>query len=134
MDYVYRVQPGKCYHLLTKHQLGLLADYQLPEMLRTPLEELVLQIKILKMGTAAAFLDKAIEPPSETAVLNALSSLRQLVKLHLMDLLISTSIFKYGSMYICSIVGNTLTSWYSMHGSLYVCSIYPIIPTDMWKY
>ena len=74
-----RVQPGKSYHLFTQHQLGVLADYQLPEMLRTPLEELVLQIKILKLGAAAAFLDKALEPPSETAVLNALSCLRQLV-------------------------------------------------------
>ena len=75
-----RVQPGKCYHLFTQHQLGLLADYQPPEMLRTPLEELVLQIKILKLGAAATFLDKAIEPPSESAVLNALSCLRQLVE------------------------------------------------------
>ena len=74
-----RVQPGKSYHLFTQHQLGVLADYQLPEMLRTPLEELVLQIKILKLGASAAFLDKALEPPSETAVLNALSCLRQLV-------------------------------------------------------
>ena len=76
-----RVQPGKCFHLFTQHQLGVLADYQLPEMLRTPLEELVLQIKILKLGAAAAFLNKAIEPPSEPAVLNALRTLRQLVLL-----------------------------------------------------
>jgi HrpA-like RNA helicase len=75
----FRVQPGKCYHLFTKHQLERLADYQVPEMLRTPLEELILQIKILKMGAVAAFLNKALEPPSETAVLNAITSLHQLV-------------------------------------------------------
>ena len=74
-----RVQPGKCYHLFTKHQLEGLADYQVPEMLRTPLEELILQIKILKLGAVAAFLNKALEPPSETAVLNAITSLQQLV-------------------------------------------------------
>ena len=78
-----RVQPGKCYHLFTQHQQSVLADYQQPEMLRTPLEELVLQIKILKLGAAASFLNKAIEPPSETAVLNALSCLRQLVELYM---------------------------------------------------
>ena len=60
--------------------MGVMADYQLPEMLRTPLEELVLQIKILKMGAAATFLAKAIEPPSDTAILNALSCLQQLVE------------------------------------------------------
>ena len=77
-----RVQPGKSFHLFTQHKMSQLADYQLPEMLRTPLEELVLQIKILKLGAAAPFLDKAIEPPSQTAVLSALSSLYQLVYIH----------------------------------------------------
>ena len=67
--------------MVTKHQMERLADYQLPEMLRTPLEELILQIKILKLGAAAAFLNKAIEPPTDIALLNAISSLRQLVGL-----------------------------------------------------
>lgn len=78
-----RVQPGKCFHLFTQHKMSQLADYQLPEMLRTPLEELVLQIKILKLGAALPFLDKAIEPPSQTAVLSALSSLYQLVLIYI---------------------------------------------------
>ena len=42
----FRVQPGECYHLYTKfHEAGF-QDYQLPEMLRTRLEELCLQIKV----------------------------------------------------------------------------------------
>lgn len=56
-----------------------MAEFQLPEMLRTPLEELVLQIKILKLGKALPFLQKAIEPPKEEAVRNAIQCLRDLV-------------------------------------------------------
>ena len=57
-----------------------MADFQLPEMLRTPLEELVLQIKILGLGKVMPFLAKAIEPPSDTAVANALECLQELVR------------------------------------------------------
>ena len=57
-----------------------MAEFQQAEMLRTPLEELVLQIKILKLGQVAPFLQKAIEPPNEGAVLSALKCLRDLVK------------------------------------------------------
>ena len=54
-------------------------EYQLPEMLRAPLEELILQIKILKLGMAFPFLQKAIEPPSAKAVWSAINCLRDLV-------------------------------------------------------
>lgn len=42
----FRVQPGQCFHLFTEYQAQKMIDYQLPEMLRTPLEELCLQIKV----------------------------------------------------------------------------------------
>jgi len=42
----FRVQPGHCYHLYNGLRASLLDDYQLPEILRTPLEELCLQIKV----------------------------------------------------------------------------------------
>lgn len=42
-----RVQDGHCFHLYTAWRMGQLEEYQLPEMLRTPLAELVLQIKVL---------------------------------------------------------------------------------------
>ena len=77
--HTHRVQPGQCFHLFTKLQLSKMADFQLPEMLRTPLEELVLQIKILGLGKVMPFLAKAIEPPSNTAVENALECLKELV-------------------------------------------------------
>lgn len=41
-----RVQAGECYHLYTAHHWSQFSDYQLPEMLRTRLEELCLQIKV----------------------------------------------------------------------------------------
>ena len=56
-----------------------MADFQLPEMLRTPLEELVLQIKVLKLGLARDVLGKALESPSEQSVTNAINTLTQLV-------------------------------------------------------
>ena len=75
----HRVQAGHCFHLFTRHRLGQLAEYQQPEMLRTPLEELVLQIKILKLGQAEGFLQKAIEAPESRAVNNAIRCLKDLV-------------------------------------------------------
>lgn len=41
-----RVQEGVCFHLFTKFHQERLADFQQPEILRTPLEELCLQIKV----------------------------------------------------------------------------------------
>nr|XP_023677862.1 ATP-dependent RNA helicase DHX36 [Paramormyrops kingsleyae] len=73
-----RVSPGKCYHLYNGLRASLLDAYQLPEIQRTPLEELCLQIKILKLGSIASFLQKVLDPPSEQAV--------QLAITHLMDL------------------------------------------------
>ncbi|NXD25237.1 DHX36 helicase, partial [Spelaeornis formosus] len=73
-----RVQPGHCYHLYNGLRASLLDDYQLPEILRTPLEELCLQIKILKLGGIAYFLSKLMDPPSCDAVLLAINHLMEL--------------------------------------------------------
>ena len=51
-----RVQPGYCFHLFTKYHADALEDYQLPEMLRTPLEELCLQIKVFTRSDTAIYL------------------------------------------------------------------------------
>ena len=80
-DYPCRVQAGHCFHLFTKFQLGRLAEYQQPEMLRTPLEELLLQIKVLKLGQVESFLQKAIEAPERKAVNNAIRCLKDLVSI-----------------------------------------------------
>eukprot|EP00066_Takifugu_rubripes_P017361 XP_011606627.1 PREDICTED: ATP-dependent RNA helicase DHX36 [Takifugu rubripes] len=73
-----RVCPGKCYHLYNGLRASLMDAYQLPEILRTPLEELCLQIKILKLGSIARFLEKALDPPTEKAVSLAIKNLTDL--------------------------------------------------------
>ncbi|XP_061916273.1 ATP-dependent DNA/RNA helicase DHX36 [Entelurus aequoreus] len=73
-----RVCPGKCYHFYNGLRASLLDDYQLPEIMRTPLEELCLQIKILKLGSIAVFLQKTIDPPAEKAVHLAIKNLQNL--------------------------------------------------------
>ncbi|XP_005419119.2 ATP-dependent DNA/RNA helicase DHX36 [Geospiza fortis] len=73
-----RVQPGHCYHLYNGLRASLLDDYQLPEILRTPLEELCLQIKILRLGGIAYFLSKLMDPPCRDAVMLAINHLMEL--------------------------------------------------------
>uniref|UniRef100_A0A3P9HF04 ATP-dependent DNA/RNA helicase DHX36 n=1 Tax=Oryzias latipes TaxID=8090 RepID=A0A3P9HF04_ORYLA len=73
-----RVCPGKCYHLYNGLRASLLDAYQLPEIMRTPLEELCLQIKILKLGSIGRFLEKALDRPTEEAVNLAIKNLRDL--------------------------------------------------------
>lgn len=73
-----RVCPGKCYHLYNGLRASLLDAYQLPEIMRTPLEELCLQIKILKLGSIARFLEKALDSPTEKAVNLAIKNLTDL--------------------------------------------------------
>ena len=51
-----RVKPGICYHLCTSTRFKSLDDYQLPEMLRVPLDELVLSICMLNLGDITEFL------------------------------------------------------------------------------
>jgi ATP-dependent RNA helicase DHX36 len=55
-----------------------LQEYQLPEMLRVGIEDLVLQILILDLGEPTSFLKKALDPPSNLALSNSLKMLEQL--------------------------------------------------------
>ncbi|XP_073130069.1 DExH-box ATP-dependent RNA helicase DExH5, mitochondrial-like isoform X2 [Henckelia pumila] len=71
-----RVQPGICYHLYPKCVYDAFADYQLPEILRTPLQSLCLQIKSLKLGSIFEFLSKALQSPEYLAVQNAIAYLK----------------------------------------------------------
>lgn len=63
-----RVQPGECYHLYPHCVYDAFADYQLPELLRTPLQSLCLQIKSLQLGSISQFLSKALQPPEPLSV------------------------------------------------------------------
>ncbi|XP_024045823.1 DExH-box ATP-dependent RNA helicase DExH5, mitochondrial isoform X2 [Citrus clementina] len=63
-----RVQPGECYRLYPRCVYDAFAEYQLPEILRTPLQSLCLQIKSLRLGTIAEFLSRALQSPELLAV------------------------------------------------------------------
>jgi len=52
-----------------------LADYPVPEMLRSRLEEVILQVKILQLGLVKPFLGKVMQPPNEMAIDNSLEVL-----------------------------------------------------------
>ncbi|KAL8188607.1 hypothetical protein R6Q57_029895 [Mikania cordata] len=71
-----RVQPGECYHLYPKFVYESFAEYQLPELLRTPLQSLCLQIKSLQLGSISEFLSRALQPPEPLSVQNAIEYLK----------------------------------------------------------
>ncbi|XP_038701366.1 DExH-box ATP-dependent RNA helicase DExH1 isoform X2 [Tripterygium wilfordii] len=71
-----RVQPGFCYRLYPKIIHDAMPEYQLPEILRTPLQELCLRIKSLQLGNVGSFLAKALQPPDSLAVQNAIELLK----------------------------------------------------------
>ncbi|KZC09687.1 PREDICTED: ATP-dependent RNA helicase DHX36 [Dufourea novaeangliae] len=63
-----RVKPGICYHLYSKAREMTLEQYPLPEMLRTRLDNVILQIKILQLGKARSFLASVMDPPNTKAI------------------------------------------------------------------
>ncbi|KAK9845024.1 hypothetical protein WJX74_009802 [Apatococcus lobatus] len=79
-----RCQPGCCFHLYSRQRSDNLAPFQLPELQRCPLDELCLQAKLLEIGRAgpglrvAAFLGRAVEPPMDVAVKNAVQLLEDI--------------------------------------------------------
>ncbi|KAF8103693.1 hypothetical protein N665_0186s0061 [Sinapis alba] len=71
-----RVMPGECYHLYPKQVYDALDDYQRPELLRSPLQSLCLQIKSLRLGKISEFLSKALQSPEPLSVQNAVEDLK----------------------------------------------------------
>ena len=70
-----RVKAGVCYRVYTRRQHSAMVEHATPELLRTPLEELCLTIKSLGLGSAAKFIARALQPPEDRAVHNALELL-----------------------------------------------------------
>ncbi|CAF3251955.1 unnamed protein product [Rotaria socialis] len=73
-----RTRAGCCFYLCSKARYEHLENYLLPEIFRTPLHELALAIKLLKLGDIKIFLSKAIEQPPMDAVAEAEFTLKQM--------------------------------------------------------
>ena len=76
-----RVRPGFCFHLVSRARHEALQGHILPEIFRTPLQELALAIKLLRLGSVGQFLSKCLEPPPIDAVIEAEVMLREMVAL-----------------------------------------------------
>ncbi len=74
-----RVRPGFAYHLCSRARYQRLEKHLTAEMLRSPLHETALAIKLLRLGSIAHFLSKALEPPPIDSVIEAQVTLRYLI-------------------------------------------------------
>ncbi|KAF2763940.1 P-loop containing nucleoside triphosphate hydrolase protein [Teratosphaeria nubilosa] len=71
-----RVQQGLCFHLFTKYRHDeLMAENQTPEMLRLSLQDLVMRVKICKLGGIENALSQALDPPSTRNIRRAVDAL-----------------------------------------------------------
>jgi ATP-dependent RNA helicase A len=66
-----RVRSGFCFYLISRARYDRLENHTTPEIFRTPLLELALSIKLLRLGEIKDFLNRAIEPPPLDAVTEA---------------------------------------------------------------
>ncbi|KAJ4433732.1 hypothetical protein ANN_16043 [Periplaneta americana] len=73
-----RVRIGFCFYLLSRARCECLDEHMTPEMFCTPLHELALSIKLLRLGTIEQFLSKAIQPPPIDAIVEAESLLKEM--------------------------------------------------------
>ncbi|KAL1279714.1 hypothetical protein QQF64_014314 [Cirrhinus molitorella] len=71
-----RCQPGHSYHLFPQKQLDSMAVFPIPEILRTPLESVIIQAKIhCSDSKAVDFLSQVLDSPDSQAVKVAVKNL-----------------------------------------------------------
>ncbi|XP_076829005.1 ATP-dependent RNA helicase DHX30 isoform X2 [Brachyhypopomus gauderio] len=74
-----RCQPGHAYHLFPQQRLQAMTTFPVPEILRTPLESLVVQAKIHSPHSKAEdFLSQVLDPPDAGAVRDAVRTLQDI--------------------------------------------------------
>ena len=75
-----RVREGDCYYTYSRSKGQALDKHTLPEMLRVPLEQIVLQVKLLGVssGDPYSFLAGALQPPPKASIKIAVETLTQL--------------------------------------------------------
>ncbi|CAK4664474.1 hypothetical protein AeMF1_005002 [Aphanomyces euteiches] len=80
-----RVAPGVCFHLVSKKRYEDLAPFMTPELLAISLDEIVLNIELLRyharddafaFDSIAGFLEQAPDPPTSHAIDTAIQSLQ----------------------------------------------------------
>ncbi|XP_017315800.1 3'-5' RNA helicase YTHDC2 isoform X2 [Ictalurus punctatus] len=109
-----RCRPGICFHLFSRLRFNNMLEFQVPQLLRMPLQELCLHTKILAPITCsiAEFLSKAPEPPHLLTVKNAVQMLKTIDAMdpwedltelgyHLADLPVEPHL---GKMVLCAVV------------------------------
>ncbi|TNN54802.1 putative ATP-dependent RNA helicase DHX30 [Liparis tanakae] len=74
-----RCQPGRSYHLFPRKQMETMTPFPIPEILRTPLENLVVQAKIHSPDCKAVdFLSQVLDSPEPDAVREAVQNLQDI--------------------------------------------------------
>ncbi|KAM4527615.1 3'-5' RNA helicase YTHDC2 isoform 2-T3 [Odontesthes bonariensis] len=109
-----RCRPGICFHLFSRLRFNNMMEFQVPQLLRMPLQELCLQSKLLAPSSCpvAEFLSKAPQPPPAHAIQSAVQMLKTIDALdqfeeltdlgyHLADLPVEPHL---GKMVLCAVV------------------------------
>lgn len=73
-----RVKPGICFHLYSKARNMILEQYQLPEILRSRLDNVILTAKVLQLGKVEDFFSQLIDAPNSEAVTVSLMLLKRM--------------------------------------------------------
>uniref|UniRef100_A0A665VRK8 RNA helicase n=1 Tax=Echeneis naucrates TaxID=173247 RepID=A0A665VRK8_ECHNA len=72
-----RCRPGVCFHLFSRFRFNNMTEFQVPQLLRMPLQELCLQTKLLAPShPVTEFLSRAPQPPPTHAIKNAMDLLK----------------------------------------------------------
>ncbi|XP_027490850.1 ATP-dependent RNA helicase DHX29 isoform X4 [Corapipo altera] len=73
-----RVRDGFCFRMYTRERFESFMEYSVPEILRVPLEELCLHIMKCNLGSPEDFLSRALDPPQQQVIGNAMNLLRKI--------------------------------------------------------